>query len=160
MLLVLIRRELTSRNFAHIIHIKKNKKNISMEQFLFHKIGINAKLKYLILYQVSSKELSDGSFFKQDCSGTTCCNGDFFSFIWARFFNKVSVRILFPTKKMEKCFSLTFQFLFLLALTFPFGLACGDRVLPRGDQSSFVVLKSTTGFPFLTNRQYELRVSV
>ena len=66
----------------------------------------------------------------------------------------------FPNKKNVKDFALTFHFLFLLALIFPFGFASGDRLLPRGDQSSFVVLTSTTGFPFLTNKQYELRVSV
>lgn len=50
-------------------------------------------------------------------------------------------------------------FHFFLALIFPFGFANGDRLLTRADESSFVVFTSTTGFPFLTNKEYELRVS-
>ena len=86
--------------------------------------------------------------------------GGFFFFYLSKVFQQSFSMHFFPNKKKCKRFALTFHFFFLLALIFPFGYASGDRLLPRGDQSSFVVLTSTTGFPFLTNKQYELRVSV
>ena len=45
------------------------------------------------------------------------------------------------------------------ALLFPYGFSNGDRAFSRN--SYYVTaLSSTTGFPFLTNKEYQLRVSV
>ena len=43
---------------------------------------------------------------------------------------------------------------------FPFGFTNRDRLLTRADDSSFVVFTSATGFPFLTNKEYQLSVSI
>lgn len=104
MLLVLIRRELTSRNFAHIIHIKKNKKNILMEQFLFHKIGINAKLKYLILYQVSSERAFRWLFLLARLFRNNLLQRGFFFFYLSKVFQQSFSTNFIPNKKNGKVF--------------------------------------------------------
>ena len=65
---------------------------------------------------------------------------------------------LFATRN---CYVLKFEFFFPfpLALLFPYGFSNGDSNLPRADDRSYVVFTSTTGIPFLTNRQTRLYVS-
>ena len=50
-----------------------------------------------------------------------------------------------------------FFYLFSVLL-FPYGFSNGDRAFSRYS-SSYTVISSTTGFPFLTNKEYQLRVS-
>ena len=57
---------------------------------------------------------------------------------------------------MNKVF-ICFFYLFSVLL-FPYGLSNGDRAFPRYP-SSYIAISSTTGFPFLTNKEYQLRVS-
>ena len=47
-----------------------------------------------------------------------------------------------------------------LGLLFPFGFFNGDSTLPNADDTDYVVFTSSSGFPFLTNKEYQLRVCI
>ena len=47
-----------------------------------------------------------------------------------------------------------------LGLLFPYGFFNGDNTLPYADDSDYVVFTSGNGFPFFTNKEYQLRVCI